>query len=144
MARVHRITIIGLGLIGGSLGMALRRRGIRVTGYSRKPSTLRRAKQRGAIDAGTTNLRAAVRDADIVVLATPVDAIVPLARQAARICRRGAILTDVGSTKVRIVQSLERSLPRRGDESGAPRPALGRDQPPVTSGGVQRRRCDAA
>ena len=113
MARVNRVAIIGLGLIGGSLGMALRRRRLAKTivGYSRKPSTLRRAKQARAIDVGTTNLRAAVRDADLIVLATPVDAIVPFAKQVARYCRRGAILTDVGSTKVRIVRQLERSLP---------------------------------
>jgi prephenate dehydrogenase len=113
MARFNQVTIVGLGLIGGSLGMALRRRHLAtVVGYSRKHSTLRRAKQARAIDVGTTNLRAAVREADLVVLATPVDAIVPFAQRAARSCRRGAILTDVGSTKVRVVHSLERSLPR--------------------------------
>ena len=114
MAVFNRVTIVGLGLIGGSLGMALRRRRLATTvvGYSRKPATLRAAKRRGAIDIGTTNLRAAVRDAELVIVATPVDAVVPLARQAARYCHRGAILTDVGSTKSRIVRSLERSLPR--------------------------------
>ena len=112
MALFNRVTIIGLGLIGGSLGVALRRRGMRVTGYSRKPSTLRAAKRRGAIDAGSTDLRAAVRDVDLVVLATPVDTIVPLARRAASLVRPGTVLTDVGSTKGHVVRSLDRSLPR--------------------------------
>ena len=117
----NRVAIIGLGLIGGSLGIALKRRRLAktVVGFSRKRSTLRAAKRRGAIDVGTTNLRAAVRDADLVVLAIPVDAIVPFARQAARFCRRGVILTDVGSTKVRIVRSLERFLPRHVSFVGA-------------------------
>src|SRR3990167_407336 len=119
MARFNRVTIIGLGLIGGSLGMALRRRGMRVTGYSRKTSTLRAAKRRGAIDVGTTNLRAAVREADLVVLATPVDTIVPMARRVARLVHPGTILTDAGSTKVRIVRSLERFLPRHVSFVGA-------------------------
>jgi len=129
MARFHRVTIIGLGLIGGSLGMAIRRRRLAKTvmGFSRKPSTLRAAKRRGAIDTGTTNLRAAVRDADLIVLATPVDAIVPLARQAARSCRHGAVLTDVGSTKAQIVRSLERSLPRHVSFIGA-HPLAGSEQ----------------
>jgi prephenate dehydrogenase len=115
MPQVNRAAIIGLGLIGGSLGMAIRHRRLAKTivGYSRKPATLRAAKRRGAIDAGTTSLRAAVRDAELIVFAVPVDAIVPLARQAARFCRSGAVLTDVGSTKRRIVRTLERSLPRR-------------------------------
>lgn len=114
MARFNRVTIIGLGLIGGSLGMALKRRRLAkiVVGYSRKRRTLRQAKRRGAIDVGTTNLRTAVREADLIVLATPVDAIVPFAQQAARHCRRGVILTDVGSTKSHVVRLLERSLPR--------------------------------
>ena len=109
--------------------MAIRRRRLArtVVGYSRKPSTLRRAKQRGAIDAGTTSLPAAVRDTDLIVLAAPVDVIVPLAKQAARHCRRGAILTDVGGTKNRIVHSLERALPRHVSFVGA-HPLAGSEQ----------------
>ena len=121
MAVFNRVTIVGLGLIGGSLGMAIKRRRLAktVVGYSRKSATLRAASRRGAIDVGTTNLRAAVRDAEFIIVATPVDAIVPLARQAARWCRRGAILTDVGSAKSRVVHSLERSLPRHVSFVGA-------------------------
>ena len=114
MPLFNRVTIVGLGLIGGSLGMALKRRRLAktVVGLSRTSSMLRRAKQRGAIDIGTTDAQRAVEDADLVVLATPVDAIVPYARRLARHMRRGSILTDVGSTKAEIVHALERSLPR--------------------------------
>lgn len=113
MALFNRVTIVGLGLIGGSLGMALRRRRLaRVVGYSRKPATLRRAKARGAIDIGTTNLQRAVEDADLVVLATPVDRMVPLGRQLVRWMKPDSILTDVGSTKAHIVAGLQH-VPRR-------------------------------
>jgi prephenate dehydrogenase len=92
--------------------MAIRRRRLarRVVGWSRKLSTLKQAKRRGAIDEGTTSLPRAVHDADLTVLATPVDAIVPLAMQAARFMQPGSILTDVGSTKAQIVKALERRL----------------------------------
>ncbi|MBI4004446.1 MAG: prephenate dehydrogenase/arogenate dehydrogenase family protein [Candidatus Omnitrophica bacterium] len=129
MARFNRVTIIGLGLIGGSLGLAIRRRRLAkvIVGYSRKPATLRAASRRGAIDLGTTDLRAAVRHADFVVLATPVDTIVPLARRVACQVRPGTILTDVGSTKGRIVRSLERSLPCHVSFVGA-HPLAGSEQ----------------
>lgn len=129
MTLFKQVTIVGLGLIGGSLGMAIRRRRLArtVVGYGRRPSTLRRAQQARAIDVGTTNLRAAVRDADLIVLATPVDAIGPFATQAARSCRAGAIITDVGSTKVQIVRALERSLPKRIAFVGA-HPIAGSEQ----------------
>ena len=112
MPRFNRVTIVGLGLIGGSLGMAIRRRHLArtVVGLSRSPSTLRRAKARGAIDRGTTDGARAVRDADLVILATPVDAIVPYGKRLARFMRPGSILTDVGSTKASIVRALDRAL----------------------------------
>ena len=115
MPLVQRVTIVGLGLIGGSLGMAIRRRRLagRVVGLSRHTATVRRAKQLGAIAAGTTNAQQAVCDADLVVLATPVETVVPLARKLARWMKPGAVITDVGSTKTQIVRALDGSLPRR-------------------------------
>ena len=113
MPLCKQVTIVGLGLMGGSLGMALRRRRLagRVVGLSRTTATVRRATQRGAIDRGTTNAADAVRDADIVVLAMPIDAIVPSALRLARLMRPGSILTDLGSTKREIVSALQRRLP---------------------------------
>ncbi len=114
MPQRGRITIVGLGLIGGSLGLALRRRRLaaEVIGLSRRAASIRAAKRRGAINWGTTDVRTAVAQADLVVLAGPVDTIAAQAKRCARFMRPGAVLTDVGSTKAAIVRSLERSLPR--------------------------------
>lgn len=129
MPRFNRVTIVGLGLIGGSLGMAIRRRRLakQVVGVSRRPSTLRRAKRCGAIDLGTTDGEAAVQDAEVVILATPVDAVVPTAMQLAAACRPGSILSDVGSSKAHIVRTLERTLPRHLAFVGA-HPLAGSEQ----------------
>jgi prephenate dehydrogenase len=115
MPQFNQITIVGLGLMGGSLGMALRRRGLarEVVGLSRSRTTIRQAARRRAIDWGTTDPREALRNADLVVLATPVDTIVPYAKRLARSMKAGGILTDVGSTKAQIVTALEWSLPKR-------------------------------
>ena len=115
MPRFKQVTIVGLGLIGSSLGMALRRRKLaaRVVGLSRSRITCAQAKRAGAIDLGTTETRQAVAEADVVVLATPVDTIVPHAHRLAHAMKAGALLTDVGSTKREIVEQLERSLPAR-------------------------------
>jgi len=126
---VDRIAIIGLGLVGGSLGMAIRRRRLarEVIGYSRTPKTIARATRHGAIDRGFTDLRRAVQGAQLVVLATPVDTIIPLAKRLAPHVPIGGVITDVGSTKERIVEALERSLPRAVAFVGA-HPLAGSEQ----------------
>lgn len=113
MVPFKHVTIVGLGLIGGSLGMALRRKHLArtVVGVSRTARTLRLATRRGAIDVGMTDPVRAARGADLVILATPVDVIVPLALRLARVMRDGAVLSDVGSTKGEIVRTLQRRLP---------------------------------
>lgn len=115
MPLFNQVTIVGLGLIGGSAGMAAKRRRLArtVVGLSRSMATVRRARARGAIDWGTTDPARAVRDADLVVLATPVDTLVPQALRLARLMRPGAVLTDVGSTKAAVVEALDRRLPSR-------------------------------
>jgi len=111
-AIVKHVTIVGLGLIGGSVGMAIRRRRLAgdVVGFSRNPATARRAKTLGAIDRGAATIREAVREAELVVLAAPADCIVELGREAASCMRPGGVLTDVGSTKAQIVRRLEAAL----------------------------------
>ena len=121
MPRIDRVAIIGLGLIGGSLGLALRRKRLvrAVVGVSRRAGTRARAKTRGAIDRASGSLPEAVQDAQVVVLAVPVGAVVPSVLRMRRSLRRGTLLMDVGSTKAHIVRGIERILPAGVDYVGA-------------------------
>lgn len=102
---IRQITIIGTGLIGGSLALALRKKKFagRIVGCDRE-ATLEKARNRGAIDDGTTNPGDAVRGSQVVVLATPVLAIVDLIERVGSALPAKALLTDVGSTKAAIVE----------------------------------------
>ena len=100
---------MGVGLIGGSVGLALRTRGFvdRVVGHDRDAGALRLACDLGAIDEAAPSLAHALRGADVVVVGAPVTAMVPLILQAARLGPEAALITDVGSTKGRIVAEVE-------------------------------------
>ena len=113
---IRQITIIGTGLIGGSLGLALRKKKFagRIVGCDRE-ATLERARLRGAIDEGTANPGDAVRGSQIVVLATPVLAIVDLLERLGPVLPAKALLTDVGSTKAAVV---DRALKLFGKNAG--------------------------
>ena len=113
---IRQITIIGTGLIGGSLGLALRKKKFagRIVGCDRE-ATLERARLRGAIDDGTANPGDAVRGSQIVVLATPVLAIVDLIERLGPVLPAKALLTDVGSTKAAVV---DRALKLFGKTAG--------------------------
>ena len=102
---IRQITIIGTGLIGGSLGLALRKKKFagRIIGCDRE-GTLERARMRGAIDSGTANPGDAVHGSQVVVLATPVLAIVDLIDRLGPVLPAKALLTDVGSTKAAVVE----------------------------------------
>jgi prephenate dehydrogenase len=102
---IRQITIIGNGLIGGSLGLALRKKKFagRIVGCDRE-GTLERARARGAIDDGTVNPGDAVRGSQVVVLATPVLAIVDLIERLGPALPAKTLLTDVGSTKTLVVE----------------------------------------
>jgi len=106
----ERISIIGLGLIGGSWGLALREngfRGLRV-GFDR-PEVSSRALAAGAVDEIAAGVAGAVPDADLVLLATPVGVIIDLLPQVRAAAKRGALVTDVGSTK-RLICSRARAI----------------------------------
>lgn len=113
MARFQRAALIGVGLIGGSLGMALRARGLarEVVGIMRAEPAIAHAQQRGAIDRGTMDPAAGVQDADLVVLAVPPEHVVPMAERVVPHLARGALLTDVASVKAGIVRSIDALLP---------------------------------
>jgi prephenate dehydrogenase len=108
-----QVTIIGTGLIGGSLGLALKKRRLagRIVGCDRAP-VLERAQDCGAIDAGTGNPADAVRGSDLVVLATPVIPILDLIGRLGPALPPKTLVTDVGSTKAEIVQRAAKSFGR--------------------------------
>jgi prephenate dehydrogenase len=126
---IRQITIIGNGLIGGSLGLALRKKKFagRIVGCDRE-ATLERARKRGAIDDGTSNPGDAIRGSQVVVLATPVLAIVDLIERVGPVLPARALLTDVGSTKAAVV---ERAVKVFGKNAGkrflAGHPMAGRE-----------------
>src|SRR5271167_4580041 len=97
---IRQITIVGTGLIGGSLGLALRQHGFQgtIVGCDR-PEVLETAVTRGAVDRGGTDVKQAVRDSDVVVLATPVGAILSLFEKLAPTLPPATLITDTGSTK---------------------------------------------
>ena len=113
---IRQITIVGTGLIGGSLGLALRKKKFagRIVGCDRE-GTLERARMRGAIDVGTANPGDAVRGSQVVVLATPVLAIIDLIERIGPALPAKTLLTDVGSTKTAVV---ERAIKVFGKNAG--------------------------
>jgi prephenate dehydrogenase len=110
MAKWETIAIVGVGLIGGSIGLAVRRRGLarRVIGIGRRSSRLQQARRLGAVTTTTTRLAAGVADAELVIVCTPVDRIVGLIEQVGQAAGPRTLITDVGSTKAEIVRAVER------------------------------------
>ena len=101
---IRQITIIGTGLIGGSFGLALKKRRFpgRIVGCDRAP-VLEQARDKGAIDEGHTDPVAAVRGSQVVLLAAPVGAIVELIGRLGPALPPKTLLTDVGSTKAEVL-----------------------------------------
>ena len=109
----RQVAILGVGLLGGSIGLALRSasQGSRIIGYGHRRGSLETAKEMGAIDEWRLEPEAAVADCDLVILCTPVGVFEPLIRQIAPALTKGAIVTDVGSTKRSVVRFAEAHLP---------------------------------
>ncbi|PKM88696.1 MAG: hypothetical protein CVU87_07000, partial [Firmicutes bacterium HGW-Firmicutes-12] len=103
------IAIIGLGLIGGSLGKALKKKRpeYKVIGIDVKPEIIEMAKQLGIIDEGTTNVEEGVRSAGLIFLAIPIQAMPQVCQTMRPHLQEGAIITDVCSTKVNVLQLME-------------------------------------
>jgi prephenate dehydrogenase len=116
-----RLSILGVGLLGGSIGLAAKAAGMpcHVVGYGHRPETLRRALEVGAIDESATSSKEAVRDADLIILCTPVGLFEPLLAEIASELPDHAIVTDVGSTKRSVVAAGERLLAKSAQFIGS-------------------------
>lgn len=123
-SRLHaaQVTVVGLGLMGGSLAAALaaRRACRRVVGVARREETVRQALAIGAIHAGTCDLATGVGGADVVVLATPVRTIVELVSAVGPLLPDGCLLTDLGSTKQAVTQAMQALPPHVRPLGGHP------------------------
>jgi len=111
------IAIIGLGLIGGSIGLKLRTHPpeadeLKTIGIPRREETIQEAVSRGAIDEGTTDPKKGVADADIIFLCTPINLVIPILQEIAPVLKSGAIVTDVASSKHEIVSQAEKLMPK--------------------------------
>ncbi len=114
MRRFKTVAIVGVGLIGGSIGLALRERGLaeQVIGIGRRQPSLRTARRVGAVTNTTIDPAKGVAEAELVVVCTPVGRIVEDVRRVAQCCPEGTLVTDAGSTKLSIVEALDEGLPR--------------------------------
>lgn len=108
---MKKIAIIGLGLIGGSLALALKKAGFYVIGISHKEETLVLAKRNHAIDEGSLSFKK-IALADIVFICTPINLIIPKLKKIIPHLKNGGIVSDVGSTKHEIVSIAEKLMPK--------------------------------
>ncbi len=114
--RFQKITIVGVGLLGGSIGLATRQRKLarEVAGYVRREASLRDCEQAGAVDYATTDLLAAVSNADLVILCTPLAQMRALTESLLPALKHGAIVTDVGSVKAGVVREVRGLIRKAG------------------------------
>ena len=108
-----RIAIIGLGLLGGSIGLAVRANipGAVTSGYDHDPATRQRARERGLADTICETAADAVREADLVIFCVPPGAMADAAREIAGALPKHALVSDVGSSKVAVAKALGEALP---------------------------------
>lgn len=129
VAMFRRMVVVGVGLIGGSLALAARRRGLveEIIGYGRGEKNLRLAQRKGIIDRFLVHEKEIPNGADLVILATPVQATLSLTSSFLPALEPGCLVSDVGSVKAGIVREMERLLPSHIPFIGA-HPIAGSEQ----------------
>jgi prephenate dehydrogenase len=127
---IQRLTVVGLGLMGGSVARAARAREAarEIVAVSRRPDVLVQARADGVVDRGTGDLADGVGEADLVVLCTPVGTLPGLVRAVWPLLPRGALLTDVGSVKRGVVEAAEACPPRPGVAFAGGHPMAGSEK----------------
>jgi len=109
-----KIAVIGLGLIGGSVALGLKKASadMKIIGVPHRKETIQEAIERGAVDEATMDPRAGIAEADLVFICTPINLIIPILKEIASSLKQGAIVTDVGSSKAEIVSQAEKIMPK--------------------------------
>ena len=133
--RFKKVTIVGVGLLGGSLGLALRQRGLagKVTGLVRREAAVAECARCGAVDEATCDPQAAVAGAGLVIFCTPLAQIRPLAGQMLPALAKGALVTDVGSVKTSVVDELEGIVAKAGGHFVGSHPMAGAEKSGVAA-----------
>ena len=133
--RRQKIALIGVGLLGGSLGLAIRQRqcAAKVCGYVRRPTSVAECHQFGVVDEASTDLEETVRDADLIILCTPVAQMAGLVSAMSRFLKPGAIVTDVGSVKASVAQQLEPLVESAGSHFVGSHPMCGAEKTGVAA-----------
>jgi prephenate dehydrogenase len=131
----RKITIVGVGLLGGSLGLAIKRLRLadEVAGYVRRAASIADCKKAKAVDSCTCDLKEAVAGADLIVLCTPLAQMLPLLKKMLPAIRRGAIITDVGSVKSTVVKELESLVAKAGAHFIGSHPMAGAEKTGVAA-----------
>ena len=113
MVPFERVSIIGVGLLGGSLAKVMRKIGLAksIVGYGRNKANLAEAKRLNIIDDAAPNIKLAAKDADLIVLCSPVGTIGQLIMEMAPHIKPGCLVTDVGSTKEALALEMEKLIP---------------------------------
>ena len=108
------VCIIGLGLIGGSIGLSMKKNNFesKIIGYAKTEKTLSRAVERGLVDDTEKNLVKAVNGADLIILATPLSTFKPIIKEIAPFLKKGSIVTDTGSAKFTVLEELKDLIPK--------------------------------
>jgi len=133
--RWNKITVVGVGLLGGSLGLAIKQRRLAKTivGFVRRAASVVECQKLGAVDHATQDLRNAVADADLIVLCTPIAQMRARVDEMLPSLKRGAIVTDVGSVKACVVRELERVVARAGGHFIGSHPMAGAEKTGVAA-----------
>lgn len=126
----QKITLIGVGLLGGSLGLAMRERSLAksVVGYVRRQASIDECVRAGTVDSATRNLLEAVANADLIVFCTPLGQMKELARQMVPALKKDVIVTDVGSVKLSVTADLEPIIKKAGGHFVGSHPMAGSEK----------------
>jgi len=131
----RKITIVGVGLLGGSLGLAVKRRRLagNVTGFVRRAASVTECRKFRAVDFATRDLQSAVEGADLIILCTPLAQMRELVKQFLPALSRGAIVTDVGSVKASVVREIEALVHKGGGHFIGSHPMAGAEKTGVAA-----------
>jgi len=128
--RWEKISIIGVGLLGGSIGLAVRKTQVakRVEGYVRREESISKCESIGAVDKASCNLKEIVSGADLIILCTPLAQMKTLVEKMEPFIEKNSIVTDVGSAKAKVVKELEPLIASMGAHFVGSHPMAGSEK----------------